>query len=182
MPARHQHESECWVRYEPCGEHHGHSYSCGGGELGPKCPQYVAPTHKAKILPRHRKLAAAWMDDWDRYHARYEWRNRASLPLKGYAQGAADQEEALTERAEKAENENGRLREALQRVLDEAEAVAPRDNDDSWDPDDVQACCPCCSARSNEATKEPHEGDCAGEAARALLAETPVPTDVPITD
>lgn len=98
MPERHVHQAECWKRYEPCGEHHGHSHSCGGGELGPKCPQYVAPTHKATVHPRHRKLAAAWMDDWERYHSRYEWRDRKSLPRKGYAQGSADQDEALINR------------------------------------------------------------------------------------
>ena len=37
---RHYHTAECWKRYEPCGEHHPHSYSCGGGELNLSCPRY----------------------------------------------------------------------------------------------------------------------------------------------
>lgn len=37
---RHLHTAECWKRYEPCGEHHPHSYNCGGGELNPSCPHY----------------------------------------------------------------------------------------------------------------------------------------------
>jgi hypothetical protein len=36
----HIHQSSCWARYEPCGEHHAHSYNCGGGELAPSCPHY----------------------------------------------------------------------------------------------------------------------------------------------
>ena len=39
-PVRHVHEAKCWKSYEPCVEHHAHSYSCGGGELAPACPEY----------------------------------------------------------------------------------------------------------------------------------------------
>ena len=37
---RHFHEASCWKRYEPCGEHHAHTFWCGGGELDPECPEY----------------------------------------------------------------------------------------------------------------------------------------------
>ena len=37
---QHFHKATCWDRYEPCGEHHGHTYWCGGGELNPSCPEY----------------------------------------------------------------------------------------------------------------------------------------------
>lgn len=36
----HRHEAKCWIRYEGCGEHHGHTYDCGGGVLSPSCPLY----------------------------------------------------------------------------------------------------------------------------------------------
>lgn len=39
-PERHFHEAKCWSRYEPCAEHHAHTYWCGGGELSPECPEY----------------------------------------------------------------------------------------------------------------------------------------------
>jgi hypothetical protein len=38
--AYHVHEASCWKQYEGCGEHHPHSYNCGGGELDPACPMY----------------------------------------------------------------------------------------------------------------------------------------------
>lgn len=38
----HYHEAKCWKpgTYEPCVEHHAHSWECGHGELGPGCPQF----------------------------------------------------------------------------------------------------------------------------------------------
>lgn len=37
---RHFHTGECWERYEPCGEHHAHTWWCGGGRLNESCPEY----------------------------------------------------------------------------------------------------------------------------------------------
>lgn len=115
MAEYHQHEAECWARYEPCGEHHAHSHSCGSGELGPECPEYVPPLQKSKVEPQHDKLGREWFADWHRYHRRYEWRHRDSLPQRAYAQGCADQE-------------NRTKAELLAQVADVAEAAGAAGN------------------------------------------------------
>ena len=51
----HIHEAKCWQRYEVCGEHHAHTFHCGGGELGPDCPLYI--TYKLERL--EGEIAAA---------------------------------------------------------------------------------------------------------------------------
>ena len=37
---KHIHTAACWKRYEACGEHHAHTFDCGGGELLSVCPEY----------------------------------------------------------------------------------------------------------------------------------------------
>jgi hypothetical protein len=46
----HTHTKDCWLHYEPCGEHHRHDYSCGGGRRSKSCPLYrMHPTERTKL-------------------------------------------------------------------------------------------------------------------------------------
>lgn len=70
------------------------------------------------------------------------------------------------------EGERDAALEMLRQVLVGAEcydtgpAIPNSDRDDG-----LRACCPWCGAWANGHDKEPHEDDCEGQAARALLAK-----------
>ena len=65
---RHFHEAKCWKRYEPCGEHHAHSYDCGGGVLAPECPDYRRSLHfevECQLARARERIRCAAEVAWD---------------------------------------------------------------------------------------------------------------------
>ncbi len=63
----HRHTADCWVDYTPCGEHHRHSFNCGGGKLRDTCPEYekdrryrinMATKRVVEVLRRYNKDVA----------------------------------------------------------------------------------------------------------------------------
>lgn len=62
----HRHDVHCWHNYVPCGEHHRHDYNCGGGELMPVCPDFIARRHRRIAMEANtivNRLRGLWPND-----------------------------------------------------------------------------------------------------------------------
>jgi hypothetical protein len=59
----HRHNPGCWVRYDPCGEHHAHNFNCGGGQLSTGCPEYENDRkYQIAILSKRIQEVVRWQD------------------------------------------------------------------------------------------------------------------------
>ncbi len=65
MAEKHYHVAACWDRYEPCGEHHRHSYNCGGGKLRKICPGYASAQKHIADMASYEVLALLRAHDPD---------------------------------------------------------------------------------------------------------------------